>query len=323
MPRAPAACRLLRNRNAPDAGSGPAAAPATPASLLGRSKPAFGKDFRFPVWDRPAAGTGRAWAHAMNAIQAPHAVRLPLDVSIVRRLEQRGLRLDPQPGEDSATAEARVETALMTLFRDERDEASFAALYDYSRGALLVWIAGLTGASQRGIDPLEVLQDAFVNIYRYAGGFRDQEARSFRVWSRTIVGNLVRRARHVPTVRSLQVLAERGPEPVDPHVSPADELVRGEDLRSIEEAWLIVLLQYAAAYERLSARDRLALDLVEVQGLSYGEACERLHVGLSNMKMILFRSRRRIRTWIARRLDESSEARRALAGAPALRRASA
>jgi len=219
------------------------------------------------------------------------------------------VNLELNPGEDSAGFEARMETCLMALFRDENDEGAFQALYDYARGPLLQWIGGLLGSGRRGPDPLEVLQDAFVNIYRYAKGFRDTEPRSFRVWSRTIVGNLVRRARHAGSTRVLSALPEGGTEPADPRANPAEELVNGEDLRSIEQAWMIVLLQYAAAYERLSARDRLALDMIEVQGMSYAEAGARLRVGLSNMKMIMFRSRRRIRGLISRRFDESLVAR--------------
>ena len=44
----------------------------------------------------------------------------------------------------------------------------------------------------------------------------------------------------------------------------------------------------------LAQRDRRALHLVEVEGLSYQEAGRILQVGRSNMKMIVFRSRRRI-----------------------------
>jgi RNA polymerase sigma-70 factor (ECF subfamily) len=196
----------------------------------------------------------------------------------------------------------------MALFRDERDESSFQALYDYSRARLLVWVVSLIGPRRRDPDPLEVLQDAFVNIYRYAGTFRAEDARSFRVWSRTIVGNLVRRARQPRPARSLDALQEGTSEPVDRRASPAEELVRGEDVRAMARAWLIVLLQYAAAYDRLSPRDRQALDMIEVQGLSYAEAGKQLRVGISNMKMIMFRSRRRIRALISQRLQSGVNA---------------
>jgi DNA-directed RNA polymerase specialized sigma24 family protein len=229
--------------------------------------------------------------------------RLPLDASVLRRLRDRGVFVELEPGEDAERFEARLETALMALFRDERDEGAFQALYDYSRARLLLWVAGLIGPRRRDPDPLEILQDAYVNIYRYAGTFRAEEPRSFRVWSRTIVGNLVRRSRQPRAARSLDALPDGVAEPVDRGASPAEALVRGEDARAMSRAWLIVLLQYAAAYDELSPRDRLALDMIEVQGLSYAEAGRRLRVGISNMKMIMFRSRRRIRALISQRLS--------------------
>lgn len=222
---------------------------------------------------------------------------------MLRRLRARGVDLEPRPEETTDVFEARIETALMALFRDERAEEHFQALYDYARGTLLEWILGLCADRGRSADPLEVLQDAFVNAYRYAGGFRDDEPRSFRVWSRTIAGNLVRRQASARARGVWTALPEGGDEPVDRHCGPSDEASEREEVRITAAAWLFVLLQYAAAYEQLSPRDRLALDLIEVQGLSYAEAGRRLRVGMSNMKMIMFRSRRRIRVMIERQLN--------------------
>lgn len=228
--------------------------------------------------------------------------RLPVSVPVLRRLRAREVDLEPRPDETADVFEARMETALMALFRDERIEEHFQALYDYARGALLDWILGLCSDRGRSADPLEVLQDAFVNAYRYASGFRDDEPRSFRVWSRTIAGNLVRRQASTRARGAWSALPEGGDEPVDRHCGPSDEASEREEVRITAAAWLYVLLQYAAAYEQLSPRDRLALELIEVQGLSYAEAGRRLRVGMSNMKMIMFRSRRRIRVLIERQL---------------------
>jgi hypothetical protein len=80
----------------------------------------------------------------------------------------------------NALFESRLETELMALFRDEGDDAAFQALYDYTRGRMLVWIAGLLGSRRSAPDPHEILQDTYVNIYRYARSFRNEDARSFR-----------------------------------------------------------------------------------------------------------------------------------------------
>ncbi len=202
----------------------------------------------------------------------------------------------------------------MARFRDGGGSEEFGALYEQARGPLLVWITSLGAGRRRRIDPLEVLQDTFVNIYRYAHGFRDEGPRSFRVWSRTIAGNLIRRERCVPRP-SLQDLPEGLQEPADARSGPVEQLALDEDTRSVADAWLLLLARYVAAYEQLGPRDRAALEMIEVRGLCYADACRELRVGLSNLKMILFRARRRIRAAIARDLGQRASA------APRARRA--
>ena len=221
--------------------------------------------------------------------------------------------MDLDSDEDPDVFEARIETALMALFRDTRGEAEFQAIYDYARGGLSVWIGGQGHGSRTGPDPLELVQDTFVNIYRYAGSFRDEHKKSFRVWSRTIAHNLRRRSRMRDGRTSLQALPRGLQEPADLRSDPADALVQSEERRALIGAWMIVLGQYAAAWEKLGPRDRRALDLIEVQGLSYAEAGAHLHVGLSNMKMIMFRARRRVRAMIGGALAARETARRQLA----------
>lgn len=241
----------------------------------------------------------------------PDPTPLTWSIAVHHRLAARGVALSGSAGEPESLREARLETALMALFRDEGDHAAFQALYDFTCVRLALWVNRLLGGQRGGPDPLEILQDAYVNIYRYARNFQDAEPQSFRVWSRTIAGNLVRRARRVERVRSIDAFPEGVDEPADLGVSPAEAALHAEAVRATGRAWMIVLSQYAAAYESLSPRDRLALDLIEVRGLSYVEACARMGVGLSNMKMILFRARRRIRARIASRFDEALSAREA------------
>jgi len=242
---------------------------------------------------------------------------LPHNASILGRLRSRGVALNLLPGESRELGRARLETALMALFRDEREEPAFAALYEFVQADLASWIELLLSGSARAraaIDPAELLQDTLVNVYRYADGFRDEHARSFRVWTHTIATNLLRRTCSRRERGACQALPEGAFEPLDPRGSPTEELAQREDRRSVLAAWMIVLVHYAEAYEQLSVRDRAALDLIEVQGLSYASACTRLRVGLSNMKMILFRARRRIRARIAERLEAAGERSVVLAG---------
>lgn len=226
-----------------------------------------------------------------------------VNAKVAQRLQSRGVVLDPLPGEPDEDWRARLETALCALFRDERDPDSFEELYRVGGPALLRWIELLARGLR--LDAQEVLQDAFVNMYRYAASFRDEAPRSFAVWSRTIAGNLVRRARAARRGLSLEALMEVRVEPRDPHAGPVQVTVEDEERERLAQAWIIVLSRWLEAYEALSPRERRLMDLVEVRGLSYAAAAEHMGLGLSNVKMILFRARTRMRQRIGGEFEQA------------------
>jgi DNA-directed RNA polymerase specialized sigma24 family protein len=69
---------------------------------------------------------------------------------------------------------------------------------------------------------------------------------------------------------------------------------------------MILLALYATALRSLSHREQAALELVEVEERTYADSARILRVGRSNMKMIVFRARKRIRAEIGRRLAQSA-----------------
>ncbi len=226
------------------------------------------------------------------------AHRLPRNPLVRRRLERRGVDLELLQGETSETFQARIDTALMALFRDSRRHEDFQALYEYSGAGLRRQIMmGLRGQGGR-LDPQELTQDVFVNIYRYSAGFRDEHSRSFKAWAQAISRNIIRRHISSRPHSTLQDLPEGLAEPADLRVGPDACASLCEERESLLGAWNLLLMHYAAAWSELSPRDREALTLVEVDGKSYAETCELLGVGMSNMKMIMFRARKRIRARI-------------------------
>jgi len=223
-------------------------------------------------------------------------------------LAEREVALTPQPEEDVLGHSRRLETALMALFRDTREEEVFAFLYERTREALYAWILQMLSRRGQSSDPLEILQDTYVNVYHYAGGFREDRGNSFLGWARTIAANVVRRARMRKVRFSLQALPDGLQEPEDDRLGPAGNAEETEERQRLTRAWTLLLLHYAAAWQRLSSRDRTALDMVEVQGLSYTEAGQALRVGRSNMKMIMFRARKRIRAHILEAMQQATGA---------------
>jgi RNA polymerase sigma-70 factor, ECF subfamily len=239
------------------------------------------------------------------------AHRLLRNSAVCRRLERRGVSLQAAQAETVDNHRARIETALMALFRDGRGDDDFQALYEFAGPGVLRQISmGLRGQGAR-LDPQELCQDAFVNIYRYAGSFRDDHPRSFKAWAQAISRNIIRRHISKRARPSLQDLPDGVSEPADGRVGPQACASLCEQRESLLRAWSLLLLQYAAAYRELSPRDRRALELVEVENKSYAEACEVLGVGMSNMKMIMFRARKRIRARITAAMGAHEDQREA------------
>lgn len=231
-----------------------------------------------------------------------------LDPEIAQRLRGRGIEPTQAPLEPLEVFRDRLDTALMALWRDSGDRRAFDALYGHSRGRVFAWLRWLLRADRRGLDPQELLQDTFVNVYSYGAGFRDENAASFRAWVRTIAGNVLRRAGRrrlgAPTNDvSLQSLPDPFQEPVDPAHGPDLRLLEGEETRELGRMWTLFLSLYADAFAALSERDRRALELVEVEGHTYAETCQILSVSPSNMKMIMLRARRRLQAHLVRSLD--------------------
>jgi RNA polymerase sigma factor (sigma-70 family) len=223
---------------------------------------------------------------------------------VVDDLRSRGVHLARGPEESADEFENRIGTSLMTLWRDDRRSECFEALYEFSRSSVLQWIRSLLHRGQAALDPLDLLQDTFVNVYRYPTAFREEHAGSFRVWVRTIAGNLIRRATTSRQRISFLQLSEAMAETEERAENPFHRALQEEQEQRIHGAWALFLSHYWNAWRGLGLRDRRTLQLIEVEGLSYEEAGRILGVGRSNMKMIVFRSRKRI----ARRMRQTMSA---------------
>ncbi len=209
-------------------------------------------------------------------------------------LRTRGVVLDSLPGECESERDNRIDTALMDLFRDGRCKASFDDLYEHCSARVLEWLRWRVRVQGKRLDPGALLQDTFVNVFRYAASFRPAERGGFRAWVRTIAANVVRRAISRSRTRCLSMDAEGAPELVDRGHGPVRRLADVEEAGELRTTWSLFLTHYLRAFASLRARDRRALELVEVEGLTYAAAAAALGVGGSNMKMIMLRARQRL-----------------------------
>ncbi|MBK8979270.1 MAG: sigma-70 family RNA polymerase sigma factor [Planctomycetes bacterium] len=190
-----------------------------------------------------------------------------------------------------------VSTVLMDCYKRTGDRRAFALLHEINERSFLAAVKHQLHRSGRiGIDPFDVLQEAFLNVFRYPHRFVADRADAFRNWGHRIVRNTLlkclkgegRRARITPLDEDVALRA-------DPHqLGPLRQAADAESARVVDRAFLLWLNLYLVHFEALSAREKRALTLVEVDGVSYRDAAADLGIRLENLKMVVFRGRRKI-----------------------------
>ena len=201
--------------------------------------------------------------------------------------------------DDQRDAEARrdqLSTALMEIYRLHSSRAAFACLYELNATQLHQQVVSRLRRYRCRADALDVLQEVFFNVYRYPHRFNCERDDAFRVWTATIVRNTV--------LKHLRALSRSGRGEVgldelsEPRDVSAAEPVRGviEDESALEctRVYLNYLYLYLRFYRMLSEREQRAIQLVEVEGRSYRDAARALGIRLENLKMVIFRARRKI-----------------------------
>ena len=213
---------------------------------------------------------------------------------------------------EAPTAARVIETVLMEHYRQTGSQAAFRELHGRAAPGLVRWVHGLQGRRSWAVDPLEVVQDTWCAVVRYRHTFRSDEGRTFGAWVRTIAANALRRAGK-RTPREHHLDPAELPDPEDPGLGPERWATDREEARRLRQALLLLVLHVGQVEAGLSPRDREALRLVELEGHRQDHAARCLGVGLSNMKMILFRARRRLAQRLADRLGVRAEHEVALA----------
>ncbi|MFY9344652.1 MAG: sigma-70 family RNA polymerase sigma factor [Planctomycetota bacterium] len=221
------------------------------------------------------------------------------------RIRSRGLGLLEQHGAvaavaaatDEATADAALATSLMDLFRRTGDREVFDCLVKWAGPQLHARVRSRLRGLGAAIDAQEVLQDTFVNIYRYPDRFLASRPGAFAAWSSTIVDNAIRR--QLRCRKHGVELALHSPDALQEH---ADAAMREPSLLAQDHeeghaaavAFGLVLQCYLAAFRTLTDREQFVLQMVEVRGLRYAELAGHLAVRPEALKMIVFRARKRI-----------------------------
>lgn len=201
--------------------------------------------------------------------------------------------------DDDQRSEAKrdeLSTMLMEVYRLHRSRAAFGLLYELNGDHLYHQVVGRLRRYQSKADAHDVLQEVFVNIYRYPHRFDCERADAFRVWTATIVRNTVlKHLRSLARSGHAEVPFDDLPEPAGPRrIEPLKGVIDSESEEECGRVYLTYLFLYLRFYQMLSQREQRAIRLVEVDGLSYRDAARELGIKLENLKMVIFRARRKI-----------------------------
>jgi RNA polymerase sigma factor (sigma-70 family) len=201
-----------------------------------------------------------------------------------------------------------LSTRLMEIFRQNTGRGTFGLLYELNSQHLLVQVAGRLRRYASKADPRDVLQEVFFNIYRYPHRFNSEREDAFRVWSAMIVRNTV--LKHLRTLgrggRSEVPFEDLSEQPEVHDLSPLGGAIERESKSECARVYLTYLHLYLKFYGMLSERERSALQMVEVQEYSYRQAADELGIKLENLKMVIFRARRKIHRAMRRVFDGMS-----------------
>ena len=215
----------------------------------------------------------------------------------------------PHPGASVDTAQQFIDwvsTSLMDCYKDSGSSAAFALLFELNRASFLYAIQCNLRRSYHHVDPQDVLQEVFLNIFRYPHRFLADKADAFRGWGHRIARNtLLKFLKGQTRLARFQAIDEETMQPEDVRVRRPDRAAsEAESASVVNRAYLMYLQLYMLHFARLSTKERRALTMVEVDGRSYRDAAKDLGIRLENLKMVIFRGRRKIFRGMERSLAE-------------------
>lgn len=214
----------------------------------------------------------------------------------LQRLAEGNSPIDATPIATEQDLSDWTSTALMNTYKNTGDAAVFALLYELNRAAFLLAIQSRLHRGSTQVDAQDVLQEVFLNIYRYPHRFLSDRADAFRNWGHRIVRNtLLKFLKGESRLAHLITLDDEILQPEDVRArSPERVASEAESAALVNHAFLLYLNLYLLHFQRLSAKERRALTLVEIDGVSYKDAAQDLGIRLENLKMVIFRGRRKI-----------------------------
>lgn len=200
-----------------------------------------------------------------------------------------------------------INNQLMALFRDYSLVEAYSMLYELNYKRFMLVIFNKIKYYGHLLDPKDILQDVFLSVYRYPTRFREDKKHAFRNWTYSIIRNTI--FKHLKMRDSSEYSSDVLTDIAEDKraSSPLTTLVNTESVKRFKNLYLMYLILYLNVVNNfLSPRERLALQLVEVEDKRYREAAEILGIKLENFKMVVCRARKKILKQMNRLLGEES-----------------
>lgn len=171
------------------------------------------------------------------------------------------------------------------------DQAAFDELLRRYQRPVYGFVYHLIGSADAATD---VTQEVFVRAWRYLRRF--DARRPFRPWLYAIASNRASSHRVREQARETLPLDDNAPEPVAPDDVPGA-------LERVELSG-----QVMAAVRQLSAQQRDAVVLVELEGRTATEAAELMGIEPVTVRQHLFRAKKRLRALLAEYVERGAAA---------------
>ncbi len=201
----------------------------------------------------------------------------------------------------------RISTQLMRALSETGDRSCFELVYRLNATFVLNFCRARLRGFSYGIDPQDVLEDTFLNIWLKHHRFGHRHDSTFTGWALVVAEHLVLQAlrsrrRECERVRSTATCGE----PLH-HDDPSRRVEVGERNDRLAADWALLVAIAAKSLEGLAPRSRVVLTLRDVEGLSYHEIANRLSVSRSYVGMMIRRGRNRLLEAMHRTLRASDE----------------
>ena len=236
----------------------------------------------------------------------PRAAILSMVASLNETLHAAGCSLEiPQPTGGPGDRDV-ISIRLMAALQETRERDAFELLYLLNARVVHLYCKSRLRASRAPLpflDPADVVDETFMNVYLRCESFCVERSTSFTGWVLVVAENIMRQDYRR---RLLVRRQELPPEEfiADHRPGPQAQVLHHELVETFEESWDLFVRLCAAGILNLPPRWRHALELRECESLSYREIGRRMDLSTGHVGMLIRRARLRVLRQVKRSLDQ-------------------